>query len=278
MTIGEWLQFARARMAAAGNPDADSDARILACGVLGAEPGQIRLMGRLPLSDSQKDELCVRLERRLAGEPTQYIEGEAWFMGLRFRVDERVLIPRQDTEALCEEALKRMPVRADALDLCTGSGALAVAMAKYRPGARVAATDLSADALEVARENARLNGVSIRFLRGDGFAPVGGMKFDMIVCNPPYLSRQDMGEISEEVRREPEMALFGGEDGLDFYRRFSAELEEHLKPGGYAMFEAGMGQAEAILEILKNATNAPKMGTIYDLNGVERVIWIRSAQ
>ena len=278
MTVDEWLRSARARMTAAGNPDADSDARILACGVMGAEPGQLRLMSGLSLSDSEESELFGRLERRLSGEPTQYIQGEAWFMGLRFRVDERVLIPRQDTETLCEEALKRLPCRADVLDLCTGSGALAVAIAKYRPGACVTATDISPDALTVAQENAILNGVRVRFIRGDGFAPVRGMRFDVIVCNPPYLSRQDMGEISEEVRREPETALFGGEDGLDFYRRFSAELTEHLKPGGFAMFEAGMGQADAVLEILKSAANAPKMGTIQDLNGVDRVIWIRSAQ
>ena len=278
MTAGEWLTFARARMTAAGNPDADSDARILACGVLGVEPGQLWLMRNHSVTGLQESELESRLSRRLAGEPTQYIEGEAWFMGLRFLVDERVLIPRQDTETLCEEALRRMPDRAEVLDLCTGSGALAVSIAKYRPAACVTATDLSADALAVARKNASLCGVSVRFLQGDGFAPVYRERFDVIVCNPPYLTRQDMAEISPEVRREPEMALLGGEDGLDFYRRFSGEVEAHLKPGGYAMFEVGMGQAEAVLDILKNATNAPEHGVIRDLCGVDRVIWIRSAQ
>lgn len=280
MTVGEWLAYARAQMTAAGNPDADSDARILACGVLSVEPSQIRFASGMPLTGSMEDTLSSRLERRLAGEPTQYIEGEAWFMGLRFRVDRRVLIPRQDTETLCEEALKRLKFieSPDVLDLCTGSGALAVSISKYCPNARVTATDLSADALAVASENACLNGAAVRFLNGDGFSPVRGEKFDLIVCNPPYLSGQDMSDLSPEVRCEPKMALFGGDDGLAFYRRFAAEIKGHLKPGGWAMFEVGMGQAEAALEMMKNAAEAPEFGIIKDLCGIDRVIWIRSAR
>lgn len=159
--------------------------------------------------------------RREAGEPLQYVEGFAFFMGRRFRVDERVLIPRPDTEILAERALQYLEAlpAPRVLDLCTGSGALAVTIAAQRPDARVVACDISEEALCVARENAA--GLNVAFARGDLFAAVEGA-FDVIVCNPPYLTAEDMLSLQREVRYEPALALRGGADGLDFYRRIAA--------------------------------------------------------
>lgn len=278
MTVNEWMRAARARLEGLQNPDAATDARLLVCGQLGVEPGQVRLWGAKQLSPREEQALNAKLLRRAAGEPLQYIEGEAWFMGLRFSVDARVLIPRQDTETLCETALNELKGRPAprVLDLCTGSGALAVAIAQAAPRAQVIATDISAEALCVARENATANAVEITFLQGDGFEAVEGQKFDLIVCNPPYLTRQDMLNLQEEVRYEPALALFGGMDGLDLYRRFATDLSRHLLPGGSAMFEVGEGQARDVETILKCALPGSQSGIINDLCGIDRVVWIRS--
>ena len=199
-------------------------------------------------------------------------------MGLKFAVDSRVLIPRQDTETLCEQALTflRGYTGAEVLDLCTGSGAIAISVARLQPGLRVAATDMSSDALSVASENAHLNGVYVRFMQGDLFEPVAGERFDAILCNPPYLTADDMVHLQTEVACEPRMALFGGEDGLMFYRRLAHEVYRHLKPGGYALFEVGDGQAAEGLRLMRENAMCAASGTVKDLPGVERVVWIRS--
>lgn len=280
MTINDWMRAARARLEGCENPDAATDARLLVCGVCHLEPGQVRFSGALPLTDEQIGELNTRLQRRVDGEPLQYIEGEAWFMGLRFSVDARVLIPRQDTETLCEEALNALKgIRNPrVLDLCTGSGALAVAIKHYCPAANVTGADISPDALNVARKNAIDHRAEVRFAEGDGFEPVKGERFDLIVCNPPYLTAQDMNELQVEVQREPELALFGGADGMTFYRRFSRETPKFLAPGGRIMFEVGEGQAEDVLSLLKDNFPGCENGIIKDLCGIDRVVWIRSAE
>lgn len=279
MTVHEWMLAAQTRLENAQNPDAAVDARLLVCGELNVEPGEVRFLGAKALSDKQLQSLNTALSRREAGEPLQYIQHEAWFMGLKFYVDARVLIPRQDTETLCEEALKRL-YRMNAprvLDLCTGSGALAVAIKHDCPGADVTATDLSADALDVAQMNAQANHADIRFLQGDGFAPVSSETFDMVVCNPPYLTESDMNELQTEVRREPSMALFGGEDGMDFYRTFAKALPTCLARNGYAMFEVGAGQAQDVRRLLLDAMPEGKVEIIRDICGIDRVVSIRSA-
>jgi release factor glutamine methyltransferase len=210
------------------------------------------------------------LTRRESGEPLQYVEGFAYFYGRRFQVDSRVLIPRGDTETLCEEALKRLKTGMRVLDLCTGSGILAVTMALERPEANVTGADISTDALTVAKENARLLGAQVAWVQGDLFEAVSGA-FDLIVCNPPYLTKADMECLQPEVAREPGLALYGGVDGLDFYRRIALQLPERLNPGGWALLEVGLGQAEAVAGML-----AP-LGTvdiIKDLSGADRVVMV----
>lgn len=277
MTFGEWITRARAELERAKNPDAHVDARLLVCGLLEIAPGRLAGICGKEMPMEQQAELDKRLARRVSGEPLQYIEGAAYFMGLKFAVDSRVLIPRQDTETLCEHALMllRGQTGAEVLDLCTGSGAIAVSVARLQPGLRVTATDISPDALNVARENARLHGVCVRFLQGDLFAPVAGEQFDAILCNPPYLSADDMSHLQAEVAREPQMALFGGEDGLAFYRQLAEGIYRHLKPGGCALFEVGEGQAAEVLRLMSENATCTASGTVKDLPGVERVVWIR---
>ena len=278
MTFGEWIAAARAELERAGNPDAQVDARLLVCGLCDLAPGRLAGICGEEMPAALHAELERRRDRRLSGEPLQYIEGAAYFMGLKFAVDSRVLIPRQDTETLCEQALTflRGYTGAEVLDLCTGSGAIAISVARLQPGLRVTATDMSSDALSVASENAHLNGVYVRFMQGDLFEPVAGERFDAILCNPPYLTADDMVHLQTEVACEPRMALFGGEDGLMFYRRLAHEVYRHLKPGGYALFEVGDGQAAEVLRLMSENAMCAASGTVKDLPGVERVVWIRS--
>lgn len=275
MTLTEWQKIAALRLERSNDADAEWDAKLFLCAVTGLEPGCLRLNGAQTLTDTQLETLEKMLRRREAGEPEQYIEGKSWFMGLEFDVDERVLIPRQDTETLCEAGLDaiRNRVSPDVCDLCTGSGALAVAIAVRRPDARVTAADISAEALEAAKNNARKNGANVEFVRSDGMTELKDKYYDLIVCNPPYLSETDMRMLQAEVRREPALALFGGRDGLDFYRRFAAECAGHLKPGGTLAFEVGAGQADEVERLL--AAQGARTGRIRDLCGVERVVYLR---
>ena len=193
-------------------------------------------------------------------------------MGISLYVDPRVLIPRQDTETLCEAALPLISADACVLDLCTGSGALAIAIKKLRPQALVAATDISEDALAVARINAQNHDLSIEFLQGDLLDAAPGRSFDVIVCNPPYVNEEDMGALQREVQREPALALCGGIDGLMFYRRIMMALPAALKPGGSILFEVGYDQAAEVAALLQGNAEIIK-----DIEGIDRVvIWKRT--
>lgn len=204
------------------------------------------------LSETDAKALDPLIERRLSGEPLPYILGEWEFYGLPIFVDARVLIPRPDTECLVELALKTLtPDRNTVLDLCCGSGCIGIALAVCG-GASVTAADVSADALEVCERNARRNGVAINTVRSDFLDGIEGT-FDLIVCNPPYLSEEDMINRDEALRFEPALALYGGTDGLDFYRRLAAEYRRLLKPGGTLLTEIGMTQADAVLSLFPGA-------------------------
>ena len=177
-------------------------------------------------------------------------------MGLTFTVAPGVLIPRQDTEILCGEALSRLRPGMRVLDIGTGSGALAVSLARLG-GAQVTAVDVSDAALSIARENARKNGVDVRFVKSDCFEALAGERFDMIVSNPPYIDAQEMAELMPEVQREPELALFGGPDGLDFYRRIAAQAPAHLTCGGWLLFEIGWKQREPVCALMRAHVGEP---------------------
>ncbi len=204
------------------------------------------------------------VERRLAGEPIQYITGRTEFYGLPFQVNRDILIPRPETEHLVEKAIAlaqklnatisspRIP-NLRIIDVGTGSGAIAVALAAALPFAAITATDISAPALTVAKDNATRNGVAdrIRFLEGDLLGPVAGDQFDFIASNPPYVPESDRANLDVEVRNyEPAQALFAGHDGLDLYRRLIPAAFGALVPGGYALLEIGFGQQEAVEALL----------------------------
>jgi release factor glutamine methyltransferase len=207
-----------------------------------------------------KDELAAYraiIQRRMAGEPTQYLVGFKEFYGRRFLVDARVLIPRSETELLVEAVLKLLPKDAPArvLDLCTGSGCIAITLACERPQASVWATDLSPDAAAVARDNAERMGTGgrVTVLEGDLLAPAGDARFDVIVSNPPYVRSDELPTLQREVQREPRRALDGGSDGLDVVRRIAQGAHAHLKPGAALALEIGDGQGNAVNEILTRA-------------------------
>ncbi len=189
--------------------------------------------------------------RRAAGEPVAYLAGHREFHGMDFHVTPAVLIPREETELLVDIALEKPAQRI--LDLGTGSGCLAIAVAKQLPQAQVTAVDVSAAALDVARENAARHGATVRFVQGDWFAPLDGERFDLILANPPYVAEGDPHLAQGDVRFEPRSALAAGAQGLDDIRRIVAGAGAHLVPGGRLYFEHGYDQAPAVAALLAEA-------------------------
>ena len=257
MTIREALRLAAARLEQAGVPDADVDAAYLLASVLKEDTLAMRINGHRELAAPQRAAFDALCDRRAARGPLQYILGETEFMGLTFHVEPGVLIPRADTEILVEKALAWMKPGARVLDIGTGSGAIAVSLAKLGRQAQVTAVDVSDRALEIARRNAERNGAAVEFVKSDCFSALKGRKYDMIVSNPPYISEDEMRGLMPEVTREPELALFGGADGLDFYRRISREAPEYLNEGGCLLFEIGWLQKDAVSALVKAHIGEP---------------------
>ncbi len=227
----------------------------------------------LPAHADKEFHECV--DRRRTGEPIQYITGNAEFYGLSFKVNREVLIPRPETEHLVERAIElaRGIERQRIVDVGTGSGAIAVALASQLPAAQIHATEKSVTALNVARANAARNGVAerIRFHEGDLLAPVKGKLFDVIVSNPPYVADADRDSLSVQVRDyEPAQALFAGVDGLEIYRRLIPAASEALVLGGFVALEIGFGQQPAV-DALLAAAGFARIEFTKDLQGIPRV-------
>lgn len=278
MNINEWQRHAASILAASGCPDPEIDARWMAEDVLGMTRAEMKFEGEREVRSAQLQTLGDMLARRAAGEPVQYILQSADFMGLKFYVDRRVLIPRQDTETLVETALVDIARRpAAVLDLCTGSGCVGLSLKSLAPRAEVTLTDISRDALDVAKKNAQALSLDVALRPGDLYRAVGRERFDFIVSNPPYIPHGDLADLQREVRHEPMLALDGGRDGLDLYRRIAEEADRHLNPGGAVYLEVGIGQATAVLSLLKMNLNCAACGTTKDLNGIDRVVWAKTA-
>ena len=278
MTIGEWLRHAKDALAESGCPDPQIDSRWIAEDTLGLSRSEMHFETERSLSPEEHERLEALLQRRVQGEPVQYLLHSACFMGLNFYVDSRVLIPRQDTETLVEAVIVALrPLeKPRMLDLCAGSGAIGLSVRTLVPGADVTLADCSRDALEVVRENARRLGVDVDIRHGDLFRAVWHQKFDLIASNPPYIPTGDLPLLQREVQREPQLALDGGGDGLEFYRRIAADAPEHLNPGGSIYLEVGAGQADAVRALLTERMECAEAGAINDLNGIPRVVWARS--
>ena len=233
-----------------------------------------------PTSQENRSEHRALIQRRLAGEPIQYITGEQEFYGLPFSVSPAVLVPRPETELLVEQVVEWARGQAGAVtpaphlvDVGTGSGAIAVALARELPQAAITACDLSDAALSVARANAARNGVGcrIRFLCGDLLAPVEGETFDIVVSNPPYVAEAGRESLAAEVREhEPPVALFAGEDGLGIYRRLIPAAHAALAAGGLLALELGYGQDEAVTQLL-SAAGFEAVTIARDLQNIFRV-------
>ena len=272
MTPRELLLQTAALFREGGIPDPQVDGALLLSHLTGKGPLDLRLDNDTHLADDVVARFLALREKRLQRVPLQYLTGEAYFLGQLFHVDERVLIPRPETELLVERAiaaLQRFPVPT-ALDLCCGSGCIGVSMKLNVPQACVTLTDFSPDALAVARENARRLGAEVAFLQGDLFAPVEG-RFDVIVSNPPYIPAADCLTLQEEVRQEPLLALDGGADGLDFYRRIAREAPLHLKDGGVLLLEIGWDQGDSVPALLREA-GFDNVQAHEDFAGIRRMV------
>lgn len=236
---------------------------------------------QIRLENEFTEEEIIRLEdmvdRRLSGEPLQYIIGEWEFMGLPFKVREGILIPRSETELLCEQGFDFLETRPEnrrrVLDLCCGTGCIGICAAKYVRGTDVTLIDKYDIPLEVANENAKLNGVDVKIVRGDALSsPDGALgKFDLILTNPPYITAKDMKTLQKEVTYEPETALFGGEDGLDFYRSITENYVPLLTEDGALMAEIGIDEMLPVCEMFE-AAGLKNVCAIKDYNDIPRVV------
>lgn len=270
MTCREALRQATAQLENAGVPDAAVDAAFLLSHATGLPHLLLRAEGWRELDEAACAHFEALLARRCRREPLQYILGTVDFMGITLHAAPGALIPRNDTEALCEQAFARMQGAKRVLDLCTGTGALAIAMAKHAPQLEVTATDISPDALSIAARNIADTGARVTLRCGDLFESVAGERFDLIVSNPPYITAQEMRSLQPEVQREPELALFGGQDGLDFYRRIAREAPQHLTTGGWLLLEIGSAQAQAVTKLLEQDFEA--VSVYPDMQQLDRVV------
>lgn len=256
-TIGALVKWATDDFRARGIESPRLDAELIVGHALGITRMQIIMDATRPLDEAELAKLRALVKRRRNHEPIAYLRGEREFYGHSFRVDKRVLVPRPETELLVDVALARtshLSLSMRALDLCTGSGCVAIVLARKRPTSKVTAVDLSGDALAVARENAaRLGAYNLAFRQGDLFEGVPeGARFDVVTANPPYIPAGDLPGLMPDVRDfEPKLALDGGPDGLDLVRRIVEGAPARLAPGGVLAMEIGMGQAEDVVALLE---------------------------
>lgn len=263
----------RARLAQARSRIDAADAEILLAHVLGQPRGWLIAHGEAVLSPGQAAAFDRLLERREAGEPVAYLTGTRGFWTLELAVTPATLVPRPETELLVEQALAKIPadVAWRLADLGTGCGAIALALASERPQCRVVATDLSAEALAVARDNAACNRIdNVEFRQGSWLEPLQDDRFDLIVSNPPYVADGDPHLAQGDLRFEPALALSCGSDGLNAIRTLAAGAPARLRPGGWLLFEHGLAQGAAVRALLTDA-GCVDVATVSDLEGRERV-------
>ena len=269
-TLREAERRGTAYLAAGGREDAAQTARLLLCHVLNFNFTDYVLAREDLLSPRDAARYEELLTRRASGVPLQYLTREQNFCGLSLYVDERVLIPRQDTECLVEEVL-RDGARGALLDLCTGSGCIPLALLKHGNFSCALGADISAEALAVAEINRARTGLPLRLRQSDLFSEIPE-RFDVITANPPYIESAEIESLSVEVRdHEPRLALDGAADGLAFYRRLAAESGAHLKPGGRLYLEIGMAQGAAVVSLLEAAAFSD-IQIIRDLAGRDRIV------
>lgn len=295
LALKELIRIGENQLADAGVADAAIDARELYCYMMGYDRVALMMHWQEVLQDNQCEAYFELIEKRASRTPLQHITGEQEFMGLDFWVSDKVLIPRQDTETMVEDALEliekgslrgsayaegRHRGSIDVLDLCCGSGAIGISIAAKCERAKVSCSDLSSEALEIARKNAERNKCrGIKFIESDMFeskafhGAFGNKTFDLIISNPPYIESKVIEELEPEVREhEPMMALDGGEDGLSFYRIIAAQAAGHLAKDGVLMLEIGCNQRESVKQLLKDTASYEKIIGLTDLAGRDRIV------
>lgn len=275
-TVGELISRTTRFFQDKGIEQARLDAEVLLGEILELERIQLYVRFDQPLEESEVARYREWIKIRAEGMPTAYILGKKEFMGYSFRVTPDVLIPRPDTEILVEAGLRYLEKIEEPhfLDICTGSGAILISLLKKMASAKGIGTDISAKALEIAKENAKSLDVNERsgFLQGNLLEPIGDRKVHGIFSNPPYIPTEDLKSLQREVQKEPMLALDGGIDGLDFYRRLLEQSENHLLPEGFLMMEVGIGQAEDICKIAEKTGWNKKEDPIFDYGGISRVV------
>lgn len=280
LTLKQLYKVGTVKLAEEGIEEFSLDAWYLLEYVTGVSKAMYFAEPERAVSEENADRYIDCIRRRAAHIPLQHITGEQEFMGYPFCVNEHVLIPRQDTEVLVEEAIQVMRPKMKVLDMCTGSGCIVLSILKmcrekyYMTDLQGIGADVSEEALKVARENGRRLGVPVTWIQSDLFAKIPEEeKYDVIVSNPPYIETAMIDTLQEEVRlHDPYIALDGKEDGLYFYRRIISEAGKYLKTQGKLMFEIGCDQAEAVEELMKNA-GYEQITVKKDLAGLDRVVY-----
>ncbi len=272
MTVKEALKLAKDELK--NVPDRDVDAAWIVCFASGIKRSMLHFEADRELSKKQKDLLEAILARRKTREPLQYIFGTVPFYNIMLTSDARALIPRDETAIMVEQAIEliRKHGYASLLDIGTGTGAIALACKKNIASLDVCASDISASALELAGENAHALGLDIELVQSDLFENLQNRKFDCIISNPPYIPTRDIEKLERELSFEPQNALDGGSDGLDFYRDIVAEAREHLNKNGLLMFEIGFDQADALKAILAKAGFVDTV-VLKDYAGLDRAVY-----
>ena len=286
-TVAKILRWAEQDLSNHRVPDPYIEAEYLLAHVLGCNRKDLLIHPERVLTSDEMKRFRGFIERRGRREPVQYIIGEVEFRGLLFKVNRDVLIPRPETELLVEEAINSIEGRdvsgqgkdITVIDLCTGSGCIAISIAREFPYSRVYAVDISEGAIDVARENAERYGVGDRiiFLPGDMYEAIEPLgldgEIDLIISNPPYVSLNEMAQLQPEIREyEPESSLYGGEDGLDFYRSIIDEAPFYLSNGGLLIMETGYRQAERVKDLIEQEDVFEHIEVKKDLAGIERLI------
>ncbi|MCI8471358.1 MAG: peptide chain release factor N(5)-glutamine methyltransferase [Clostridia bacterium] len=276
MTIREAIRKATIKLKMQNIDSPKLKARLLMQFILGQTRQYIMVYDEKKITQEQEEKYFKNVEKIGKGIPLQHITHQQEFMKMNFYVNQDVLIPRPDTENLVEEVIQiANQINAKKiLDLCTGSGAIAISLAKYIKDSQITASDISKKALEIAEKNAKNNEVDkqITFLTSDLLEGLPKEKYDIIVSNPPYIKREIIRTLEEEVQKEPLMALDGGWDGLDFYRKIIHQADEYLKYGGYLCLEIGYDQKIDVIELIEQEEKYVDTYCKKDLYGNDRVI------
>ncbi len=278
-TVARLLEWTSGHFASKGNDSPRLEAEILLAQAMGCKRIELYVRHEEIPGEEVRDRFRGLVRRRASGEPVAYLVGHKEFFSLDFLVSPAVLIPRPDTETLADQALRDLKARAltspRALDLGTGSGCLAIVLAKLVPALNVTAVDLSPEALAIAEQNARRNKVEsrVQFLNGDLFSPLkDGDRFDLVVSNPPYIPSGDIAGLEPTVRDfEPKSALDGGPDGFDFYKRIFGDAPKYLQPQGRVMVEVGIDQAETVASMAREK-GFVQVSIAADMGRIPRVV------